>query len=63
MRYGIYRNNEGYSDPTAGAAMRNILRDERKKFRRASEKHKRQLQKIKQQKLEKVSKEVAPNDE
>ena len=63
MRYGIYRNNEGYSDPTAGAAMRNILRDERKKFRRASEKHKRQLQKIKQQKPEKVTKEVVPHDE
>ena len=62
MRYGIYRNNEGYSDPTAGAAMRNILRDERKKRRRASEKHKRQLQKIKQQKPEKVTREVVPND-
>ena len=30
MRYGIYRNNEGYSDPTAGAAMSNILREQRK---------------------------------
>ena len=28
MSYGIYRNNEGYSDPTAGAAMSNILRNQ-----------------------------------
>jgi len=30
MSYGIYRNCEGYSDPTAGVAMSNIIRDERK---------------------------------
>ena len=28
MSYGIYRNSEGYSDPTAGAAMSNILRNQ-----------------------------------
>jgi len=28
MSYGIYRNNEGYSDPTAGVAMSNILRNQ-----------------------------------
>ena len=27
----LYRNREGYSDPTAGAAMANILREERLK--------------------------------
>ena len=63
MRYGIYRNNEGYSDPTAGAAMRNILRDERKKRRRTSEKHKRQLQQTKSQKTESVTKEAVSNDD
>ena len=63
MRYGIYRNSEGYSDPTAGAAMRNILRDERKKRRRTSEKHKRQLQQTKSQKTEPVTKEAVSNDD
>ena len=63
MRYGIYRNNEGYSDPTAGAAMRNILRDERKKRCRTSEKHKRQLQQTKSQKTEPVTKEAVSNDD
>ena len=63
MRYGIYRNNEGYSDPTAGAAMRNILRDERKKRRRTSEKHKRQLQQTKSQKTEPATKEAVSNDD
>ena len=30
----FYRNREGYSDPTAGAAMANILREERLKQRK-----------------------------
>lgn len=38
MSYGIYRNNEGYSDPTAGAAMSNILRDQKRSLREASRK-------------------------
>lgn len=27
--YGIYRNSEGYSDPTAGAAMSKVIREEK----------------------------------
>ena len=38
MSYGIYRNNEGYSDPTAGAAMSNVLRDQKRSLREASRK-------------------------
>ena len=26
--YGLHKNSEGYRDPTAGAAMSNILREE-----------------------------------
>lgn len=35
--YGIKRNHEGYSDPTAGTAISNILRDEQEQQRRVSE--------------------------
>lgn len=35
--YGIKRNHEGYSDPTAGTAISNILRDEQDQQRRVSE--------------------------
>lgn len=62
MRYGIYRNSEGYSDPTAGAAMSNILRDERKKRRKASRKHKRQPRMTQQKKTAVSIKEVSKND-
>jgi len=34
MRYGIYRNSEGYSDPTAGVAMRNTLREQRQRAKK-----------------------------
>ena len=62
MRYGIYRNSEGYSDPTAGVAMSNILRDERKKRRKASRQHKRQPRMTQQKKTAVMVKEVSPND-
>ena len=32
----MYRNHEGYSDPTAGAAMRNIMREERRRKKTVS---------------------------
>ena len=35
--YGIKRNREGYSDPTAGTAISHILRDEQEQQRRVSE--------------------------
>ena len=62
MRYGIYRNSEGYSDPTAGVAMSNILRDERKKRRKASRQHKRQPRMTQQKKTAVMVKEVSKND-
>ena len=62
MRYGIYRNSEGYSDPTAGVAMSNILRDERKKRRKASRQHKRQPRMTQQKKTAVMVKEVSPSD-
>ena len=35
--YGIKKNKEGYSDPTAHAAMRNIITEENEQQRRVSE--------------------------
>jgi hypothetical protein len=35
--YGIKKNKEGYSDPTAHAAMRNILQEESDQLRRVSD--------------------------
>lgn len=34
--YGLRKNAEGYSDPTAGTAMSNILREENEQRRRVS---------------------------
>ena len=34
--YGLHKNAEGYSDPTAGAAMSNILREENEQQRRVA---------------------------
>ena len=34
--YGLRKNAEGYSDPTAGAAMSNILREENERQRRVT---------------------------
>ena len=62
MRYGIYRNSEGYSDLTAGVAMSNILRDERKKRRKASRQNKRQPRMTQQKKTAVMVKEVSKND-
>ena len=45
MSYGIWRNNEGYSDPTAGAAMSNIIRKERSDRRKAIRRQNRRLRK------------------
>ena len=30
MSYRYYRNREGYPDPTAGAALENLMREQRK---------------------------------
>ena len=64
MRYGLYRNHEGYPDPTAGAAMSNILLEERRKRCRAAQERKQQVQKVSTtlQKTETVVKEVASHD-
>ena len=35
--YGIKKNKEGYSDPTAHAAIRNIIQEENEQLRRVSE--------------------------
>ena len=73
MSYGIYRNNEGYSDPTAGAAMSNILRDQKRSLREASRKlhgkerrranrrlkHLRQAERKEQNEMDAVQKEDA----
>ena len=45
MGYGIYRNNEGYYDPTAGAAMSSILRKERSERRKAIRRKNREIRK------------------
>ena len=34
--YGIHKNAEGYSDPTAYAGMRNIIREENEQLRRVT---------------------------
>ena len=34
--YGLRKNAEGYSDPTAGAAMSNIIREENERQRRVT---------------------------
>ena len=34
MRYGLFRNHEGYPDPTAGAAMRNILWEQQQRAKK-----------------------------
>jgi len=51
MGYGIYRNNEGYYDPTAGAAMSSILRKERSDRRKAIRKKNRAIRKQAAEKL------------
>ena len=45
MSYGIWRNCEGYSDPTAGKAMSNILAKERSDRRKAIRRRNRRLRK------------------
>ena len=55
MGYGIYRNNEGYFDPTAGAAMSSIMKKERSDRRKAIRKKNREIRKQKAQKLEQAS--------
>lgn len=73
MRYGLYKNSEGYSDPTAGFAMRNILREQRQRAKKEAAKlhgkerrrynrrlkHQREAQ---QTQLAELDKEVAQND-
>ena len=39
----FYKNSEGYSDPTAGAALSNIRRKERSDRRKAIRKRNRQI--------------------
>lgn len=34
--YGIHKNHEGYADPTAGAAMSKILREEHERQKRVT---------------------------
>ena len=34
--YGLHKNAEGYNDPTAGAAMSNIIREENERQRRVT---------------------------
>ena len=55
MGYGIYRNNEGYYDPTAGAAMSSILRKERSYRRKAIRKKNRAIRKQAAEKLKRQS--------
>ncbi|MBE6926884.1 MAG: hypothetical protein E7467_00095 [Ruminococcaceae bacterium] len=66
MSYGIYRNCEGYSDPTAGAAMSNILRKERSQRRKAIRRKNRRLRKEAADKLTQdvaeTTKEACDND-
>ena len=64
MSYGIWRNNEGYSDPTAGAAMSNILAKERSDRRKAKRRENRRLRKEAANKLagNTEDKEEMPND-
>ena len=60
MGYGIYRNNEGYYDPTAGAAMSSILRKERRDRRKAIRKKNRAIRK---QAAEKLKRQTATGKE
>lgn len=64
MSYGIWRNNEGYSDPTAGAAMSNILAKERSDRRKAKRRENRRLRKEAANRLARntETKEERPND-
>lgn len=55
MGYGIYRNNEGYYDPTAGAAMSSVLRKERSDRRKATRKKNREIRKQTAEKLKRQS--------
>ncbi|MBQ3194053.1 MAG: hypothetical protein IJB59_10865 [Oscillospiraceae bacterium] len=55
MGYGIYRNNEGYYDPTAGAAMSSVLRKERSDRRKANRKKNREIRKQTAEKLKRQS--------
>ena len=55
MGYGIYRNNEGYYDPTAGAAMSSVLRKERSDRRKAIRKKNREIRKQTAEKLKRQS--------
>ena len=43
MSYRYYRNSEGYSDPTAGEAIANIRRQERKEKRIALRKKQKNI--------------------
>lgn len=45
MKYGIYRNCEGYYDPTAGTAMSSIMRKERSDRRKVTRKKNREIRK------------------
>ena len=64
MSYGIWRNCEGYSDPTAGKAMSNILAKERSDRRKAKRRENRRLRKEAANRLAEntANKEVASND-
>ena len=64
MSYGIWRNCEGYSDPTAGKAMSNILTKERSDRRKAKRREIRRLRKEAANRLAKNvgDKEVVSND-
>lgn len=64
MSYGIWRNCEGYSDPTAGKAMSNILAKERCDRRKAKRREIRRLRKEAANRLAKNvgDKEVVSND-
>lgn len=67
MSYGIWRNNEGYSDPTAGAAMSSIICKERSDRRKAIRHRNRRMRKeaadrLEEKTAETAEKEVAEND-
>ena len=63
MSYGIWRNCEGYSDPT-GKAMSNILAKERSDRRKVKRRESRRLRKEAANRLAEntADKEVASND-
>ena len=63
MSYGIYRNCEGYSDPTAGAAIRSILREERRQRREAARRRGSRIQNMPEiRKPDGKGKENVPHD-